>query len=243
MCGRFVSSTPPDELARYFDAAPPEAALPSSFNVAPTNDVYAVVDTADGRHLEAFHWGLVPMWAKDIKIGSKMINARAETLAEKNSFKPALRKRRCIIPMTGFFEWKTIPGVKTKQPMFIHRLDGEPLAVAGLWETWRDRSASTAESGDQVLHSCTVITTAANATMAPVHDRMPVILAPSSWAEWLQWDNDDIGALGRLLVPAPVGLLTMHPVSTAVNNVRTKGPELIDEVEPIEPPGEQATLL
>ncbi|MGD9793698.1 MAG: SOS response-associated peptidase [Acidimicrobiia bacterium] len=243
MCGRFVSSTPPDQLAAYFSAVPTEAALAPSWNVAPTNDIYGVVEHGGERRLTVFHWGLVPVWAKDIKIGSKMINARAETLAEKNSFKTALKKRRCLIPLDGFYEWKSIPGVKTKQPMFIHRVDGEPLAVAGLWESWKDRSQLDANGEPMVLHSATIITTSANETMRPVHDRMPAILSPATWSQWLDTSNDDMVSLGELLVPAPNTLLTMHPVSTSVNNVRTKGPELIDEVPPIEPPGEQAALL
>jgi putative SOS response-associated peptidase YedK len=237
MCGRFVSSNPPDQIARYFDAAPPETLLPASWNIAPTNDIYAVVEHADGtRHVEVFHWGLVPIWAKDIKIGSKMINARSEGLATKSAYKAAFKRKRCLVPMDGFYEWKATPGLvgpkgkPAKQPMFIHRLDGEPLAVAGLWETWRD--PSNPDGGR--LHSCTVITTSANATMAPVHDRMPVILAPQAWEEWLNPANDDLESLGRLLVPAPPKLLTMYPVSTAVNHVREKGPELIEPIDPSE---------
>jgi putative SOS response-associated peptidase YedK len=239
MCGRFVSSTPPDELARYFSATPADTALPPSYNVAPTNDIYAVVDSADGPRLEVFHWGLVPIWAKDPRIGSKLINARAETLVTKNAFKPAMRKRRCLIPIDGFYEWKAIVGSKTKQPMFIHRVDGAPLAVAGLWETWRDRN----DPEQRSLHSATIITTAANATMAPVHDRMPAILAPANWGQWMDRGNDDLATLGALLVPAPPGLLTMHPVSSAVNNVRSGGPELTQPADPIEPDGHQGSLL
>ena len=137
-----------------------------------------------------FHWGLVPVWAKDTKIGSKMINARAETLAEKPAFKSVFKKHRCIIPMDGFYEWQpgsegaalTKAGKPAKQPMFIHRLDGEPLAVAGLWTTWRDKTAG---PDAPWLHSCTIVTTSANETMAPIHDRMPVILPPTAWHEWL----------------------------------------------------------
>jgi putative SOS response-associated peptidase YedK len=238
MCGRFVSSTPADELARYFSAAPPETALAPSYNVAPTNDIYAVVDGPDGARLEIFHWGLVPMWAKDIRIGSKMINARAETLMTKPAFKPALRQRRCLIPLDGFYEWTKIPGSKTKQPMFIHRVDGEPIAVAGLWETWRDHD----DPEQRSLHSATIITTAANSTMAPVHDRMPAIVAPANWGQWLDRGNDNLVTLGALLVPAPSGLLTMHPVSTAVNYVASQGPELTEVADPIEPDA-QGTLV
>jgi len=229
MCGRFVSSNTPDRIASYFGATFDTEPLSDNFNVAPTNDIYAVVADATAQPVvRAFHWGLVPSWAKDVKIGSRMINARAETLAEKPAFKPLLKSRRVIVAMDGFYEWKTVVGQKTKQPFFIHRYDGEPLAVAGLWTAWRDKNAG---PGAPWLHSCTIITTAANAFMAPVHDRMPVLLLPSAWHEWLDPDQHDIETLGRLLVPAPDDLLEMHPVSTAVNHVRNKGAELIDVID------------
>ena len=227
MCGRFVSASPPDEIARYFDAEAPEALLEPSYNVAPTNDIYAVLDDGGVRRLDAFHWGLVPIWAKDPRQGSKMINARAETLAAKNAYKPAFKRRRCIIPADGFYEWKKIPGQKTKQPHFIHRPDGEPLAFAGLWEVWRGPD----KQGDP-LRSCTIVTTSANETMQPLHDRMPVILPASAWEQWLDPANDDIETLGKLLVPAPPELIVTHPVSTEVNSVRNKGAELIEPVDP-----------
>lgn len=232
MCGRYVSATPPDQLARYFDAALGETSLPANYNVAPTNDVYAIVDTPEGRRLEVFHWGLVPVWAKDIKVGNRMINARAETVATSTAYKSAFRKKRCLVPLDGFYEWKAPPaGSKAKkQPMYIHRLDGEPLAVAGLWERWPGPKGG--EKLELPLHSLTLITTTANETMAPIHDRMPVILPVSAWEAWLDPANDDVEALGRLLVPAPKTLLTVQPVSLDVNNVRNKGPELIDPVEP-----------
>jgi putative SOS response-associated peptidase YedK len=237
MCGRFVSASPPDEIARYFDAAAPEQVLPESYNVAPTNDVYAVYETGGVRRVDSFHWGFVPHWAKDPSVGSRMINARAETIATKNAFKPSLRKRRCIVPADGFYEWKKIPGQKTKQPMFIHRGDDEPLAFAGLWTIWRDAE------GDE-LHSCTIITTSANEDVADVHDRMPVILGPDDWGTWLDEGNDDIDTLGKLLVPAPPRLIRMHPVSTEVNNVRNKGGHLIEQVDPGPVAGHaQGTLL
>lgn len=236
MCGRFVSTQPPDAIADFFGASFEGTALPPNHNVAPTTDVYGVVASASGeRRVEAFHWGLVPVWAKDAKIGSKMINARAETIAEKPAFKSLLKKHRLLVPMDGFYEWQAPregapvgkSGKPIKTPMFIHRVDGEPLAVAGLWATWRDK-----ELGPEApwLHSCTVITTSANGTMAPVHDRMPVILPRSAWAAWLDPTNADLDTLTSLLVPAPDDILTMHAVSTAVNNVRNKGAELIDPV-------------
>ena len=234
MCGRFVSASPPDEIARYFDASAPEALLEPSYNVAPTNDVYAV--TADGgvRRVEALHWGLVPGWAKDPKVGSRMINARAETLATKNAYKPALKRRRCLIPADGFYEWKKLPDSKRKQPYFISRPDGERFAFAGLWEVWRGPKDAEGNRTEDPLRSCTIITTTPNDTMAEIHDRMPVILPPSAWDAWLDPDNDDLETLGKLLVPAPANVTQLLPVSTEVNNVRNKGARLIEEATPEE---------
>lgn len=234
MCGRFVSASPPERIAAYFGAEAPEALLERSYNVAPTNDVYAVLVDGGVRHVDAFHWGLVPFWAKDPKIGSKMINARAETLAERNAYKSAFKKRRCLIPADGFYEWKK-PGTGPsegrakgpKQPFFIHRPDGEPYAFAGLWEVWRGPNKD-----QEPLRSCTIITTSPNEVMSTVHDRMPVILPESAWDAWLDRDNDELEVLGKLLVPADPSLTVLRPVSREVNNVRHKGPELIEAVEP-----------
>ena len=232
MCGRYVSASPPDEVARYFDAEPPaEAAIEPSWNVAPTNDVYVVLEDGGIRRLAPHHWGLVPFWAKAPNVGAKMINARAEGLADKNAYKHAFRKRRCIVPADGFFEWRKVPGQKAKQPYFIHRADGEPLAFAGLWEEWKGPE----RDGSQRLRSTTIITTDANETMAPIHDRMPVILPPSAWEQWLDPANADLDTLGRLLVPAPAHLLVVQPVSLDVGNVRNDGPHLIEPIEPAEP--------
>ena len=232
-----MSSSSAERIAEYFGASAPAETLPDNHNVAPTNDIYAVVAGPDGTpQLQVFHWGLIPAWAKERKIGQKMINARAETLGSKPAFKGLFKKHRCIIPMDGFYEWaagsaegpRTKQGKPAKQPMYVHRLDGEPLAVAGLWSAWRD-PADPPES--PWLHSATVVTTAANGTMEPIHDRMPVILPASAWQEWLDPTNDDLSALGKLLIPAPDSLLTTHKVSTEVNNVRNKGPELTQPVE------------
>jgi putative SOS response-associated peptidase YedK len=228
MCGRFVSATPPDQVAAYFGTEAPEALLDPSYNVAPTRDVYAVLSDGSTRHLDAFHWGLIPLWAKDAKIGSKMINARAETLAEKAAYKSAFKRRRCLIPADGFYEWRKDPDAAPKakkQPFFIHRPDGKPYAFAGLWEVWRGPAKD-----QEPLRSCTIITTTPNEPMAAVHDRMPVILPESAWDTWLDRDVDDLELLGKLLVPAAPELTVMHPVSTAVNNVRNNGHELVDEV-------------
>ena len=244
MCGRFVSASPPDQIARYFDADPPETALEASYNVAPTNDVYVVLEDGTTRKVEPMHWGLVPRWAKDPSVGNRMINARAETLASKNAYKPAYAKRRCIIPADGFYEWMKVPGQKKKQPMYIHRPDGEPLAFAGLWEVWRDPRTEDAEGGGEELRSCTIITGEPNEKVRPVHDRMPVILPESAWDTWLDPEVRDLEVVGQLLVPAPASLVELYPVSTEVNNVRTKGADLIDRVDPSEvDPDGQATLL
>ena len=237
MCGRFVSTAGPDRIAAYFDTVLPTEAVAESlgenYNVAPTQDIYAVVAAGEGEaRVDAFHWGLIPSWAKDRKIASRMINARAETLAEKPAFKGLLTKKRCIVPMTGFYEW--MPGVEggpvnakgqpSKQPMFIHRVDGEPLAVAGLWTAWKDPD----DPDGRFLHSATVITTAANATMSPVHDRMPAILTSTQWRAWLDPSNHDLAALTAMLDGGPPDLLTMEAVSTDVNNVRNNRPGLIE---------------
>lgn len=228
MCGRFVSASPPDEIARYFDAVDVDGpALDPNFNVAPTADVY-VVREEDRRRLEELHWGLVPRWAKDPSIGSRLINARSEGLADKNAFKWAYRKRRCIVPADGFYEWKKIPGQKLKQPYYFARTDGEPLAFAGLWEEWRGPE----RDGAQRMRTVTIVTTEANETMATIHDRMPVILPPRSWDQWLDRSEERIAMLDVLLVPAPASLLAIHAVSTEVNNARTTGSHLIDPVEP-----------
>ncbi|MEE9414628.1 MAG: SOS response-associated peptidase, partial [Acidimicrobiales bacterium] len=234
MCGRFVSATPPDELARYFGAeAPAEQLLEPSYNVAPTATVFTVVERANdrapdaevSRQIETMHWGLLPIWAKEKKFGNRMFNARCETLAEKNSFKPAFRKRRCIIPVDGFYEWMVVPSDDVeaaeqtkkpkKQPVFIRRGDGDPFAFAGLWERWRgpDRDG-------ELLESCTIITGSPNDKMAHYHHRMPVMLPPDAWDTWLDPSLDDLETLAEFFVPAPSELLEIHPVSTEVNNAR-----------------------
>lgn len=241
MCGRFVSAAPPDELARYFDVEQvAEQVLDPSYNVAPTDDVYVVVETGGIRRLETFHWGLIPFWADDRKIGQKMINARAESLATNNAYKRAFLKRRCIVPADGFFEWRETPGAKRTQPMYIHRADGDPVAFAGLWELWK--LADTADDPGTWVRSCTIVTGEPNDLVASIHDRMPVMLPPSAWDRWLDPRNDDLDTLGKLLVPAPSELFVAQPVSPSVNDVRNQGPELIEPFDP-STADEQATLL
>lgn len=232
MCGRFVSASPPDDIARYFGAEQPERRLEERYNVAPTNEVYAVRAAGGRRALVLLRWGLVPFWAKEPKVGARMINARAESVADKPAFRQALRRRRCLVPADGFYEWATVPGHRTKQPYYIHRPDGEPLAFAGLWERWR---APEADPEQPALETCTILTCEANATMAPIHDRMPVLLPPTRWDQWLSPGSGDNGPddatlaeLRGLLVPAPEHLLVAQPVTTAVNRVGNDGPALIE---------------
>jgi putative SOS response-associated peptidase YedK len=239
VCGRFVSSSTPDELASYFAAelAPP-ADLAPNYNVAPTEDVLVVRHDGEARRLEAFRWGLVPPWAKDLASGAKMINARAETLTSKTVFRKALEQRRCLVPADGFYEWTKVPGHRKKQPWYIHRPDGEPYAFAGLWERWR------AGAGQPWVLTCTIITGAANEAMAPLHDRMPIMLPPDRWEQWLDRSCSDVDGLARLLVPAPAELIAFHPVSTAVNRAGNGGPDapdggagLVEPVATIDPDG------
>lgn len=241
MCGRFASTTPPDQLANYFGAAlaeqlsdgDEESGPSANYNVAPTQGVYTVYEDGGVRRLDTFHWGLVPFWAKDPKVGNRMINARAETIAEKNAYKRPFARKRCLIPADGFYEWKKIEGQKRKQPMYMSRVDGEPFAFAGLWEVWKDKNHTDDDGEPLELYSCTIITGEPNDAVAEVHDRMPVMLPPDTWDQWLDRDNDDTESLQGLLVPAPSQLIRIHPVSTEVNNVRNNGPELIEEAEPV----------
>jgi len=223
MCGRFASTTPPDQLASYFGAevASDLEEHRADYNVAPTRDVPVVRVRDDTRHLDYLRWGLVPRWAKDLRIGSKMINARAETVATKNAYRSAFKRRRCLVSADGFYEWKRLDP-KTKQPVYIHRVDGDPLAFAGLYERWIDAE------GHREVHTCTIITTTPNATMEPIHDRMPVLLPPARWEAWLDPSYDDVPALQELLVPAPDTLLTAYEVSTEVNSVRNNDATLIE---------------
>lgn len=227
MCGRFVSATPPDRLAEIFGVEQVgERLAEPEYNVAPTNRVTVVAEIEDVRRLEAFRWGLVPFWAKDLKIGSRMVNARAETLATKNAFRRSLRERRCIIPADGFYEWTMLPGHERKTPMYIRPVGDEPFAFAGLWDTWRDPDEGV------TVATATIVTGRPNERIAEIHDRMPVILPRAAWDTWLDADNHDTELLTSLLVPAPADVMTLHAVSTEVNNPRSSGAALIDPVDP-----------
>jgi putative SOS response-associated peptidase YedK len=236
MCGRFVSASPPDELADYFGATLPDHELEPNYNVAPTKEIYVVRAREGHRQLAALTWGLVPFWAKDRKIGSKMINARSETVLDKPAYRQAARRRRCLIPADGFYEWAKVAGHTRKQPYYIHHRDGEPLALAGIWERWSPPEGSDDPLPEgEALETCTILTCAPNETMAAIHNRMPVLLPPSAWDRWLT-DTDEVEALTELLGPAPDGILVLRPVRPDVNSVRNNGPELlaVDE-HPLQP--------
>lgn len=228
MCGRYTSTTPPADLAAYFDVDEVVAPdLGARYNVAPTDEVYAVARSSTGpTRLGAFRWGFVPFWAKDASVGGRMINARAETLLDKPAFRRAFERYRCIIPADGFYEWEPVQGHTRKQPWYIRRADGDVLAFAGLWSSWRP--PSTGGTDDEPLVSCTIVTTDANDAVRPIHDRMPVVLPPAAWADWLDPANDDLDQLVSLLVPAPPELFELRKVNAAVSNVRNDGPELLD---------------
>ena len=213
MCGRFVQAHDPAEYAEHFGAslAVPEALAPS-WNVAPTDSVYAVAEHQGDRLLGTFRWGLIPWFAKDRKIGARHINARAETVHSKASFKDSFVKRRCIIPADGFYEWERREE-GGKLPHFIHRADDAPLALAGLWASWKD------EEGERVT-SCTIITTTPNELLESIHDRMPVVLGSDDWGRWLDPDFHDESALRSLLVPYDAAAMAEYPVSTLVNSVK-----------------------
>ena len=226
MCGRFVQASAPSLLVERFDVDELVVdGFEPHYNVAPRMDVLVVRDRDRVRSLGQMRWGLVPMWADSPAIGDRMINARSESVTEKAAFKGAFERRRCLIPVDGFYEWQA--GNAKKVPMYIHAADETPLAFAGLWETWRS------EPEADPLHTCTVITTAANTTMQAVHDRMPAVLDPVDWDEWLDRDPRDLGTLERFLRPAPDDLLTFHPVSTRVNSARNDDAALLLREDPL----------
>lgn len=243
MCGRYASARKKHELLEEFQVeldGEPDKELGPDYNVAPTKNVYAVLSRVPQeaeravRQLRIVKWGLVPVWAKDPSVGSRMINARAETLAEKPAYKQAFAKRRCLIPADGYFEWMPVEGdKKKKQPYFIHPEDGGVLAMAGLYEFWKDRTRAD-DDPLKWLVTCTVITTDAEDELGHIHDRMPMMIERERWAEWLDPMLTDTREASRLLIPAQAGRLTADPVSTDVNNVRNNGPDLIKPLPPAE---------
>jgi putative SOS response-associated peptidase YedK len=219
MCGRYAFFSDPEDVADLFEVAPP-AVLAPRYNIAPTQAV-AVVRTGNQgarRELTLMRWGLIPSWAKDAGHGAPMINARAESLAEKPAFRSALAQRRCLVLASGFYEWKKTG--TTKQPYYFRAHNDRPLAFAGLWESWGGK-------GNAPLLSCTIVTTGANAAVAPVHDRMPVILPHADHAAWLRPSPLTPGELERLLLPAPDDALAVRRVSLWVNSPAHDDPECV----------------
>lgn len=233
MCGRFASSTPIAVLADQFMVAEIKAPeRDASYNVAPTDEVYAVATRQGARRLGTLSWGLLPSWSKDASSSRRMVNLRAETVTGKQGFRRLLERRRCVIPADGFYEWKKMGEGRPKQPFFITSRDRRPLALAGLWAAWREPEDQDAEW----LRTCTVITTAPNELVAPLHDRMPAILSEEAWEVWLDESEVDVEALSRLLVPYPPELLEIWPVGREVNSVANNGPGLVEPLEGHEPP-------
>ncbi len=219
MCGRYALHVFARELAELLRAVRLPVEFGARYNIAPTQQAPILRIGEDGqRELVMAKWGLIPSWAKDAAIGNRMINARAETAAEKPAFRAAMKKRRCIVPASGFYEWQKIEGSKVKQPWYIHRADAAPLALAGLWESWE---------GDEPIRSFTILTTDANELMRPLHDRMPVILEPEEIDRWLNPDTTP-EIVAALLDPAADGVLSAFPVSTKVNSPANEGAKLIE---------------
>jgi putative SOS response-associated peptidase YedK len=223
MCGRYTLRTPLKDVLTLFDVESCSlAVLPARYNIAPTQQVPAVrLDPQGRRELALLQWGLVPSWADDPAIGNQLINARSETIASKPAFREAFRRRRCLIPADGFYEWKKQG--RARQPFYIQLEDQRPFALAGLWESWHH--------GELAIESCTIITTAANSLLQELHTRMPVIVEPANFAQWLGDDTPREG-LERLLATYPAEKMKLNPVSTAVNSPRTEGPQCVATVRP-----------
>lgn len=220
MCGRCHRKTPLHQLATLFDCPVPPADVPAPYNITPTQPVVAVRLDADGkRQLAWLRWGLVPSWADDVKIGNRLINARADTASSKPSFRAAFKSRRCLIPADGFYEWQKLDA-KHKQPFNIRRRGERPFAFAGLWEHWQ-------KDGGLVLETCTILTTDANELMKPIHDRMPVILPEDDWARWLGPKTAKADA-EHLLRPYEGKDLVAVPVSTWVNKPQRNDPKCLE---------------
>jgi putative SOS response-associated peptidase YedK len=246
MCGRYASARKRIELLEEFRVERDRVTEPldPDYNVAPTKPVYAVLarapraaadaEKADGgaRELRVVRWGLVPSWAKDPSIGGRLINARAETVDSKPAFRKAFARRRCLLPADGYYEWQPVEagGRTVKQPYFICRRDGGPLAMAGIYELWRDRALPD-DHERAWLWTAAIITTNAPDELGRIHDRMPMIIDENSWPDWLDPASDDPADLRALLAPATAGGLDWRPVSTEVNSVRHNGPELIEPIE------------
>ena len=243
MCGRYTSTSSVAELAKVFEVDEVRAEpMEPRYNVAPTVPVYAVAlsrprgdeDKGPRRALGTFRWGLVPSWAKDASVGNRMINARAEGITEKPAYRRAVARRRCLIPADAFYEWQRRTGREGrpagKLPYAVRRRDGQPMALAGIWEVWHDPE----DEGADAVRSCAIVTTSANKLMAPIHDRMPVIVEPGDWAAWLDPETD-MAVVEGLMKPAGARILEAYAVSTQVNKVTNDGPHLLDPLP--DPPG------
>ena len=225
MCGRFVQFSSIRTVEMHFPLQQILVAPEPNYNVAPTQTI-AVILKKDRYCLDAYHWGLVPFWAKDISMGSRMINARSETAATKPSFRAPFKKRRCLIPADGFYEWTGEKG--RKQPWFLHLPDKQPFAFAGLYESWRDKQAAQ-DSPDH--RTATILTTAASPSVSKIHHRMPVILTPDAYEKWLDPSLQEPATVQQIISEFCVTDLAAHPVSKMVNQVRNNSPECINPLE------------
>lgn len=223
MCGRYTLSTPADLVAEVFELET-ELELQPRYNIAPTQEAPIVrIGEGGGRVLEMARWGLVPWWAKETSIGPRLINARSESVGETRAFRDSYRNRRCLVPADGFFEWQQRAG--DKQPYHLTLADGTPFALAGLYDLWRRRE-------EEWLESFTILTTHPNSLLAPIHDRMPVILPRAAHALWLDPTTEDAETLEPLLAPYPAEEMLATPVGTFVNSPRNDGPQCVEEVAP-----------
>jgi putative SOS response-associated peptidase YedK len=220
MCGRFVGFRSLQELKKTFPIDRADCDVTENYNVAPSQEVLAIIKYEKESRLEKLHWGLVPFWAKDISIGTRMINARAETIETKPSFRNAFKKGRCLIPADGFYEWKGPKG--QKQPMFITLPESKPFAFAGLWETWHKK-----DDPNMIYKSCTIITTEASDSVREIHPRMPAILKPEMYELWLDPLNQNVNELKHILQTGIVTELVSHAVSKNVNSVKNNEPSNI----------------
>lgn len=232
MCGRFAQPRSSDELARIFRARRVTELEGDRFNVAPTDEIVAVVEHHGERQLDSFRWGLVPYYAASRREAARLINARAETVESSGAFRTGFRRRRCIIPADAFYEWRRRSAPARPEPFAIRRADGQPMAFAGLWAVWRDPGTASR------LFTCSIVTTTANALLAPLHSRMPVVLEEGDWDSWLD-EAAQPGMLRQMLHPAQESILELYPVGLAVNSVRNNGPQLLDPLP--EPAGTLAT--
>ena len=221
MCGRFVQFSSLRTLERHFQMDIFDGELTASYNIAPTQEIFAITH-GNGRQLGKFHWGLVPFWSKDLSGASRLINARAETVAQKPSFRAAFKKRRCLILSDGFYEWKGEKG--NKQPYFLYLPDKKPFAFAGLWEAWKPKDAGDDQS---IYYSCTIITRDASTSIKDIHHRMPVILQPPAYDRWLDPANQQSDDLQHILDSQHIRKINHFPVSKMVNRVQNNSPELI----------------